>query len=212
MIEQIQFKKTYYLPVRVTEFNHEVGDEEPTVRLVNLSGRHQLVDFEQNIMNELVEIDLRIDQPKTILKKEHAEWLEELTNEFPDDLPNQLYHITRQGWGHGLEFKSTREQKIKIIHAGGRKLKKDLVNALIYGYTVEKEKLYTVEIPNPNEGQLSFVLMRQPGGNVMIKVMHSSNLDLLKTDNDFQLTEQEIRKDFDWAWQQKFQKEVANEL
>lgn len=72
---------------------------------------------------------------------------------------------------------------------------------------VEKEKLYTVEIPNPNEGQLSFVLMIEPGGNVRIKIMHSSNLKLLETDSDFQLTEQEIRKDFEWAWQ--FSKEVT---
>ncbi|HEN4525688.1 TPA: DUF1642 domain-containing protein, partial [Streptococcus agalactiae] len=72
--------------------------------------------------------------------------------------------------------------------------------------TIEKEKLYTVEIPNPNERQLSFVLMRQLSGNVSIKVMHRDNLDLLKTDNDLQLTESEIRKDFDWAWQ--FREEV----
>ncbi|HGD0776546.1 TPA: DUF1642 domain-containing protein, partial [Streptococcus agalactiae] len=62
--------------------------------------------------------------------------------------------------------------------------------------TVEKENLYTVEIPNPNERQLSFVLMRQLSGNVSIKVMHRDNLDLLKIDNNLQLTESEIRKDF----------------
>lgn len=66
--------------------------------------------------------------------------------------------------------------------------------------TVEKDKLYTVVIPNPNEGQLSFVLMRKPGGNISINVVYSSNLDLLKTDNDLQLTEKEIKKDFDWAF------------
>lgn len=75
--------------------------------------------------------------------------------------------------------------------------------------TIEKEKLYTVEIPNPNERQLSFVLMRQLSGNVSIKVMHRDNLDLLKIDNNLQLTESEIRKDFDWAWQ--FRKDVENE-
>ncbi|WP_079860195.1 DUF1642 domain-containing protein [Streptococcus agalactiae] len=73
--------------------------------------------------------------------------------------------------------------------------------------TIEKEKLYTVEIPNPNERQLSFVLMRQLSGNVSIKVMHRDNLDLLKIDNNLQLTESEIRKDFDWAWQ--FREEVV---
>ncbi|HEO2149448.1 TPA: DUF1642 domain-containing protein [Streptococcus agalactiae] len=75
--------------------------------------------------------------------------------------------------------------------------------------TVEKENLYTVEIPNPNERQLSFVLMRHLSGNVSIKVMHRDNLDLLKIDNNLQLTESEIRKDFDWAWQ--FRKDVENE-
>lgn len=75
--------------------------------------------------------------------------------------------------------------------------------------TAEKENLYTVEIPNPNERQLSFVLMRQLSGNVSIKVMHRDNLDLLKIDNNLQLTESEIRKDFDWAWQ--FRKDVENE-
>ncbi|HHU5182855.1 TPA: DUF1642 domain-containing protein [Streptococcus agalactiae] len=75
--------------------------------------------------------------------------------------------------------------------------------------TVEKENLYTVEIPNPNERQLSFVLMRQLSGNVSIKVMHRDNLDLLNIDNNLQLTESEIRKDFDWAWQ--FRKDVENE-
>ncbi|HEN3137553.1 TPA: DUF1642 domain-containing protein, partial [Streptococcus agalactiae] len=67
-----------------------------------------------------------------------------------------------------------------------------IVNMHQFGYTVEKEKLYTVEIPNPNERQLSFVLMRQLSGNVSIKVMHRDNLDLLKIDNDLQLTESEI--------------------
>ncbi|MFS5773888.1 DUF1642 domain-containing protein, partial [Streptococcus agalactiae] len=52
--------------------------------------------------------------------------------------------------------------------------------------TIEKEKLYTVEMPNPNERQLSFVLMRQLSGNVSIKVMHRDNLDLLNIDNNLQ--------------------------
>ncbi|WP_203268009.1 DUF1642 domain-containing protein [Streptococcus uberis] len=84
---------------------------------------------------------------------------------------------------------------------------KKMLQALLYGYTVQKEKLYTVVIPNPHEKQLSYVLMRKPGGNISINVVHSSNIDLLKTDNDLQLTEQEIRKDFEWAWQ--FAKEVT---
>lgn len=103
---------------------------------------NQVVMPKEEILALLDQIEL--DQPKPVLKKEHAEWLEELKNEFPDDLPNQLYHITRQGWGYGLVFESITGQKRKISSLDGGKLKKDLVNALIYGYTVEKEKLYQV--------------------------------------------------------------------
>ena len=99
---------------------------------------------QSGIFNILDQIEL--DQPKTVLKKEHAEWLEELKNEFPYNLPNQLYHITRQGWGYGLVFESNTGQKIKISNLDDGKLKKDLVNALIYGYTVQKEKLYRVKL------------------------------------------------------------------
>lgn len=95
-------------------------------------------------ISDVIKILDQLDQPKPVLKKEHAEWLEELKNEFPDNLPNQLYHITRQGWGYGLVFESNTGQKIKISNLDNGKLKKDLVNALIHGYTVQKEKLYQI--------------------------------------------------------------------
>lgn len=67
--------------------------------------------------------------------------------------------------------------------------------------TIEKEKLYTVEIPNPN-GTKVYLWKCFITGKIGIKLV----------DNDFEsdemlLTESEIRKDFDWAWQ--FAKEVT---
>ncbi|WP_283572539.1 DUF1642 domain-containing protein [Streptococcus agalactiae] len=73
--------------------------------------------------------------------------------------------------------------------------------------TVEKEKLYTVEIPTNSEVKLA--LVRGKDEKVVITVPGGERWRELDI---FQLTEQEIRKVFDWAWQQKFQKEVANEL
>ncbi|WP_141719832.1 DUF1642 domain-containing protein [Streptococcus agalactiae] len=202
MIEQIQFKKTYYLPVRVTEFNHEVGDEEPTVRLVNLSGRHQLVDFEQNIMNELVEIDLRIDQPKPEVSQCAIDWVND-SREFDYDFDEWFYYSNQPlevyKW---LNCKNKRQADINALA---------LVTLIVNGpdaVTVEKEKLYTVEIPNPNTPAIT-VLARSIVGDV---VMCNEFDTCWKNNSRYQLTEQEIRKDFDWAWQQKFQKEVANEL
>ena len=66
--------------------------------------------------------------------------------------------------------------------------------AWIYGYTVEKDKLYTVEIPNPNG--VVVCLERLDGGKIA-----------LSTFGESELTETEIKQDFEWAWQ--FAKEVG---
>lgn len=212
MIEQIQFKKTYYLPVRVTEFNHEVGDEEPTVRLVNLSGRHQLVDFEQNIMNELVEIDLRIDQPKPVVPKFVAEYIERCKRSdcgliwairpdrgandnseevydwlFPNGvkLPNGMFP---NPYEPDNLVRPDKENQIKFVRAW------------LDGYTVEKEKFYTVEIPNPNGCNLYLIKLDK-------EVVITSDVIADVFPDNLQLTEQEIRKDFDWAF--RWAKEVT---
>ncbi|HEQ7887178.1 TPA: DUF1642 domain-containing protein, partial [Streptococcus pyogenes] len=75
--------------------------------------------------------------------------------------------------------------------------------AWIYGYTIEKEKLYTVEIPNPNDKQIALRLEKWVKGKVRIVATYSSN----NFTDDMRLAEREIRKDFDWAWQ--FAKEVT---
>lgn len=164
--------------------------------------------FENQVVmpkEEILALLDQLDQPRTILKKEHAKWLEELKNEFSDDLPNQLYHVTRHGWGYGLEFKSTREQKIKILPVTGGKIKKDLVNALIYGYEVEKEKLYTVEIPNPNSKGKNKIFLCSDNNTGKVYLC-KGNFNPKKNKN-LMLTEAEIRKDFDWAF--RWAKEVT---
>jgi hypothetical protein len=71
--------------------------------------------------------------------------------------------------------------------------------AWLYGYEVEKEKRYTVEMPSPNE-QLGnhYVLYRNMAGKVIIQSFPDTHWE---TFSDCQLTETEIKKDFDWAWQ-----------
>ncbi|SUN50770.1 phage protein [Streptococcus dysgalactiae subsp. dysgalactiae] len=66
------------------------------------------------------------------------------------------------------------------------------LDAWVNGYTVKKEKLYTVDLPNG-----------QPLVRGINTLYFSQNL---ATEN-VKLTEFEIRKDFDWAWQ--FAKEVT---
>lgn len=66
----------------------------------------------------------------------------------------------------------------------------------------ELEKLYTVEIPNPNAGG-HVVLCKTSDGIVSIAFTGKARWQGCK---NFQLTEAEIKQDFDWAWQ--FAKEV----
>lgn len=71
--------------------------------------------------------------------------------------------------------------------------------AWLYGYEVEKEKLYTVEIPNPNRiGNEVYAFMMNGFKEVIIKIEFG---DDWKKQKGFHLTESEIKKDFDWAWQ-----------
>lgn len=71
--------------------------------------------------------------------------------------------------------------------------------------TVEKEKLYTVEIPNPHaKGHNKIYLCKD--GNTGKVYLCKGNFNPRKNKNLW-LTEQEIKKDFEWAWQ--FAKEVT---
>lgn len=152
---------------------------------------------------ELVE---ELDEPeKVVLSKEEAEWLERLKK--AKSFLNCLYIITRQGWGHDFEF-YVHEEKYKLSYRDdndedSEQTKNRLVNALIYGYEVEKEKLYTVEIPNPH-GLGHTVLVKDMYGNIFITYVMNSDWRKSKVN---QLTEAEIKKDFEWAWQ--FAEEVT---
>ena len=75
-----------------------------------------------------------------------------------------------------------------------------------FGYEIEKEKLYTVELPNPNSlGFCSIILRRDNKGKVYIS-FSVFNRETWRGDENAQLTESEIKKDFDWAF--RWAKEV----
>ena len=71
------------------------------------------------------------------------------------------------------------------------------------GYEVEKEKLYTVEIPDPHGIYKIRYLFRNSEGN--IRIGGSDYMDML-LNTETHLTESEIKQDFDFLWQ--FAKEV----
>lgn len=156
-------------------------------------------------IDDTLAIVRQLDEPeKAVLNEEEAEWLGRLKK--AKSFLNCLYIITRQGWGHDFEF-YVHEEKYKLSYRDDNdedieQTKNRLVNALIYGYEVEKEKLYTVEIPNPHG----------LGHTVLVKDMYENTYITYTTDSNWRegkvnhLTESEIKKDFPWAWQ--FAKEV----
>lgn len=78
-----------------------------------------------------------------------------------------------------------------------------VAQAWLDGYTVEKEPLYTVEIPNPNSAGGKLVLFKQQSTGRLILDMLNPNINKPKY---LHLTESEIKQDFDFLWQ--FAKEV----
>ena len=60
--------------------------------------------------------------------------------------------------------------------------------------------LYSVVIPNPNEAQLAIRLRRIRKGVLALVLTHAE----IELDGSFRVTEDEIRQDYDWIWQNKF--------
>lgn len=68
-----------------------------------------------------------------------------------------------------------------------------------FGYEVEKEKLYTVELPSPNcQIDDHYILSRLKNGKIII---NRYSIEQWEKFGDCQLTESEIKEDFEWAWQ-----------
>ena len=83
-----------------------------------------------------------------------------------------------------------------------------LVNMHQFGYEIKKEKLYTVEIPNPNSAGGKLVLSKQQSTGRLILEMLNPDINKPKY---LHLTEDEIKKDFAWAWQFAEEVEECNQ-
>ena len=74
--------------------------------------------------------------------------------------------------------------------------------AWLDGFEVEKEKLYTVEIPNPNRTTEPIMyLSRDERGKIFLNSWFLLVGQNWKKHPHSHLTEAEIKQDFEWAWQ-----------
>lgn len=109
-------------------------------------------------LDKALSIIKQLNEPeKVVVSKLEAEWLDEL-KAYYRHREDQLYVITRQGWGNDFCFSCHGEQiELSYEPYKGKEdiesVKRRLVNAILYGYEVEKEKLYTVKFSNEDFGK-----------------------------------------------------------
>lgn len=138
-----------------------------------------------------------LDAPeKPVVPQFVADWYEK--NEY--SLERNIYTLCIRSYQRELP----KEEFSKWFDDVRNKAIETLVKMKLYGYEVEKEKLYTVEIPSPNcSTDDHYILSRLKNGKIIV---NRYCIAQWKKFGDCQLTESEIKQDFDWAWQ--FAKEV----
>lgn len=121
-----------------------------------------------------------------------GEWFGDFySNEAIEEFP-RMDELTK--WLYDNDNETNRQREFALV---------TLVTLGIDAVEVEKEKLYTVEIPNPNDGERP-VLFKNRDGKVSIIF---PSVPCWRKVKNAQLTESEIKRDFEWAWQ--FAEEVG---
>ncbi|OHY31303.1 hypothetical protein BI362_03030 [Streptococcus parauberis] len=131
--------------------------------------------------------EVKLDQPKPVVPQFVAEWYEEHKDKLEEELCYQIWLIRESGAETDFEYWLTETENPS----------QTLINMHQFGYTVQ---LYTVKIPNPNGCNL-YLIKLDKEVTITLDLIADAFPDNLK------LTEQEIRKDYDWAF--RWAKEVT---
>ncbi len=139
------------------------------------------------IKNQVLDIISQIDEPqKVVVPKLVAEWIKK-------------YKEKGYRLAHALEdVFDDAELSLYIKQQEGDYTEVIAKVWLAYpNIAVEQEKLYTVEIPDPNSNWKYTSLKKDNRGVIIFR----TDNDCWKKDKNNQLTEAEIKQDFEWAWQ-----------
>lgn len=146
-----------------------------------ISSRMNLRPINYLRKSEVLELIEQLDEPKKpVIPQFVADWIESMKKSYPD-----------LGWClTGLPDDDD-------VSDWMDENPNEFFSAWLYGYEVEKEKLYTVEIPN--------------GGNwlALTSINGRIKLDHSYKHSPAKLTESEIKKDFQWIWDTGFATEVV---
>lgn len=144
--------------------------------------------YEQAIKEHLVMISNLDLSEKPVVPQFVADFYESIKDDFEVGMYNLCVNL----------YTCDLEGKIKYwFDCDDNKPIETLAKMRFYGYEVNKDKLYTVELPN-NGGYYHIILVRNAIGE--IKLISSENVNWKESDYA-QLTEVEIKKDFEWTWQ-----------
>ncbi|MGT2812910.1 DUF1642 domain-containing protein [Streptococcus minor] len=143
-----------------------------------------------------------INEPaKVVVPKFVAEWIEKCKNmnrSLRDAMKNTELSAELNAW-----FLKTGQDMFTYPN------QETFARAWLDGYEVKKERLYTVEIPNTNDDSLT-VLEFISDSCIVLSQMESFP-DNWKEMDIYQLTESEIKEDFEWAWNAGFAEPVEVE-
>ena len=142
-------------------------------------------------IDNIVEVISQIDEPQKVIIPEFvAEWYKRNK----DDFESNVYKLCLQFNRDNGELSS---ELYEWFDWGKNEPIQTLVKMKLDGYKVEQEKLYTVEIPDPNS-YYNYRFLSRNGNGVCIDASNHNNW---KQRRENHLTESEIKKDFEWAWQ-----------
>ena len=137
----------------------------------------------------------KVNEPqKVVVPKFVADFYESIKDDFEDKVYDLCLQFNRDNGELSSEFDGW-------FDCGKNEPIQTLVKMKLYGYEIEQEKLYTVEIPNPNLN--AHVVLQKTGDGLVLVTVGNARWRGWESSK---LTEAEIRKDFDFLWQ--FAKEV----
>ena len=180
---------TFFVPVTINEtFADSVG-----VTVDNYMQGYRLV------VKEVYRFPKANEPQKPVVPKFVADFYESIK----DDFESKVYDLCLQFNRDNGELSS---ELYGWFDCGKNEPIQTLVKMKLYGYEVEQEKLYTVEIPNPNSKEAwDYYLKMDSLTGKLVLFKYSANPHSYK---DLWLTEAEIKQDFEWAWDAGFAKEV----
>ena len=149
---------------------------------LNINDRVAGQQVDMVIKSQVLDIVSQIDEPqKVVIPKFVAEWIEECKRS-GWHLQKALYRLDDDEKVSDWAYDENDDLIAEKVETFARAW-------LAYpNITIEQEKLYTVEIPNPNG--LVVCLERLDRGKIALSTLGES-----------ELTEAEIKQDFEWAWQ-----------